>query len=64
MKATANVLKVMDRLLEEYKKDVERAKQMGLVSKKTAKTYTYHPKNFIRWCYDDFLQVKKTRNCI
>ena len=44
----------MDRLLNEYEKVVEEARTNGLVSTKTAKTYIYHPTNFVRWCKGDF----------
>lgn len=61
MKTSESVLKELDRLLNDYKKEVEKAREGGLVSEKTAKTYTYHLENFVRWVNGDFIPGEKNR---
>jgi hypothetical protein len=61
MKTSDGIIKEMDRLLDEYSKQVEAARVAGLVTPKTAKTYLLHPTNFIRWCKGEFEPGERNR---
>jgi hypothetical protein len=55
MRADKDIIAEMEKLFEEYNIEVEAKRKAGVLKDKTAKTYLLHPKNFIRWCKEDFV---------
>lgn len=54
MKVTKDVSVILDKLLDEYEKEVLAAKGQGYLRENTSRTYLLHSRNFVKWCNDDF----------
>lgn len=54
MKTSNENMREIERLLSEYKKEVNEARKNGFLVDNTAKTYLLHAEHFVRWCRDDF----------
>ncbi|WP_026573717.1 hypothetical protein [Bacillus sp. UNC438CL73TsuS30] len=54
MKVSQEIYKEIDRLYDQYEREVKEAKRMGLLTDSTARTYLLHSSNFLKWCRNDF----------
>lgn len=54
MRAEAPIINEMERLLDEYFKEIDSVRKRGLLANNTAKTYLLHSDNFVRWCKRQF----------
>ena len=54
------LVKELDHLYSEYKKDIEKLRQNGVLSGSTADASLFHSRNFVNWCRDRFApDIKK-----
>ena len=61
MKSNESVINEMERLLKEYENEVEGKRTRGVLTDKTARTYLYHPNNFLRWCKGEFVPGQRNK---
>lgn len=61
MKTRKEIVLEIEKLFNEYSKEVHAAEIQKLLTSKTANTYLLHPANFIRWIKDDFTPGNKNR---
>ena len=54
MKTDRETIKELDRLIEEYTKEVEQAQRDGHLKDNTVRTYLLHSNNFVKWCKGEF----------
>jgi hypothetical protein len=54
VKCNKKLLKSIEELFGDYEKVVKKAEKDGLLKRNTVNTYLYHPRNFIKWCNDEF----------
>ena len=50
MKTTQEVMREIERLYNEYEKEVYTARKSGQLMENTVKTYLLHSRNFVKWC--------------
>lgn len=55
IKTNKGTLAEIQRLLNEYEKEVLNLEKSKVISHNTAKTYLLHSHNFVRWCKDEFI---------
>ena len=54
MKTDKATINEIERLFQEYEKEVYAAQKDGYLSEKTTQTYLVHSGNFVKWCSDIF----------
>lgn len=54
MKTDAKTLAEIERLFDEYEKEVQDLHEKGILQEQTLVTYLTHAHNFIRWIKGDF----------
>lgn len=59
MKTNNSTILEIERLFQEYEKEVRSAEQNGYLQQTTCNTYLLHSGNFVRWCRDEFEPGKK-----
>ena len=62
MKVNPELLREMEKLLDQYIKEVEEAKKSGALTESTARTYLLHTSNFVKWCNGNFVPGGRNQN--
>ena len=57
----ATILEI-ERLLQEYEKEVMAAEKAGYLQPKTTRTYLIHSGNFVKWCKNEFEPGGRNKN--
>jgi hypothetical protein len=52
--ANMELIEEIQKLYDEYEKEVLKAKKDGLLMDNTVRTYLLHSGNFVKWCRGDF----------
>ncbi len=54
MRASQDVIREIERLVDEYTRTVDQRQREGILQPNTAHTYQLHASNFVRWCKGEF----------
>lgn len=54
MKTSMELINEIERLYQQYEKEVIEAEKCGYLQANTRRTYLLHSGNFIKWCKDQF----------
>lgn len=54
MKSNAETIVEIEKLFQQYEKEVMEAEKKGYLQANTTRTYLLHSGNFVKWCKDQF----------
>ncbi|WFD08763.1 hypothetical protein [Tepidibacter hydrothermalis] len=53
MKTNKDTIAEIERIFDEYEKEISNLEQKSIIAPNISKTYLLYSRNFIRWCKDE-----------